>query len=99
MSRRSPRRLIPVAVVLAAALCLLALPAVAAADAELPDAYLIEGVPLYQQIQAVGCGAAAGQMVLDYWGPFVDRRPSMTPRAPSAAVPCPTSPGRRSSAH
>ncbi len=39
-----------------------------------PDSYKIEGVPLYQQIDARGCGAAAMQMVFDYYGPFIDQR-------------------------
>ncbi len=36
--------------------------------------YIIQNVPLWQQQQALGCGAAAAQMVMDYWGPFVDQR-------------------------
>lgn len=40
----------------------------------LPVSYRIEGVPLYQQIDARGCGAASLQMVFDYWGPFIDQR-------------------------
>jgi len=49
-------------------------PAPSAAPGAIPTAAFIEGVPLYQQIEAHGCGAAALQMVLDYWGPFVDQR-------------------------
>ena len=75
MSRRPHRSVLRLAaVVLALALCLLALPGAAAAATATPDKYLIGGVPFYQQIQAVGCGAAATQMVLDYWGPFVDQK-------------------------
>lgn len=48
--------------------------AAAAGVAPLPASAFIQGVPLYQQIEAHGCGAAALQMVLDYWGPFVDQR-------------------------
>jgi hypothetical protein len=71
MSRRK-RMLTLTTVVLTLALCVLALPGLAAATT--PTSYLIDGVPFYQQIQAVGCGAAATQMVLDYWGPFVDQK-------------------------
>jgi len=75
MSRRPRKRVLALAtLVLLLALCLLALPGAASAATATPDKYLIEGVPLYQQIQAVGCGAAATQMVLDYWGPFVDQK-------------------------
>jgi hypothetical protein len=70
--RPRARRIVLVALILVVALCLLAVPALAAAST--PDHYLIEGVPLYQQIQAHGCGAAATQMVLNYWGPFVDQK-------------------------
>jgi Peptidase_C39 like family len=73
MSRRPRKRILVLAtVVLAFSLCLLALPGLATATT--PDAYLIDGVPFYQQIQAMGCGAAATQMVLDYWGPFVNQK-------------------------
>ncbi len=73
MSRRPRKRILVLAtVVLALALCLLALPGLAGATT--PDAYLIDDVPFYQQIQSVGCGAAATQMVLDYWGPFVNQK-------------------------
>ena len=57
---------------LAAILLLSTVPLAAAAD--VPSKYLIENVPLYQQIQAVGCGAASLQMVLNYWGPFVNQK-------------------------
>ena len=40
----------------------------------LPDSYKIEGVPLYQQIDAKGCGPAALQMIFDYDGEFVDQK-------------------------
>lgn len=45
-----------------------------AAAGGMPVSYKIEGVPLYQQIDARGCGAASVQMVLDYYGPFIDQR-------------------------
>ena len=45
-----------------------------AATTTLPVSYLIEDVPLWQQLDAFGCGAASGQMVMDYWGPFIDQR-------------------------
>jgi uncharacterized protein YvpB len=61
-------------VVMALAVCLLALPAAATASDNVPSKYLITDVPLYQQIQAVGCGAASLQMVLDYWGPFINQK-------------------------
>lgn len=41
---------------------------------DIPTEYFIEGVPLYQQIDAKGCGAVALQMVFDYYGPFIDQR-------------------------
>jgi Peptidase_C39 like family len=80
LSRRHiPAPLVLVMLVIA---CVLAVPSPASAAATLttttqpaiPDSYLIQGVPLYQQIQAVGCGAAALQMVLNYWGPYVDQK-------------------------
>ena len=40
----------------------------------LPTEYKIEGVPLYQQIDAKGCGPAALQMIFDYCGEFVDQK-------------------------
>lgn len=48
-------------------------PASALATA-LPSDYKIEGVPLYQQIDAKGCGPAALQMIFDYYGEFVDQK-------------------------
>lgn len=69
--RPSARRRVLSIVILVCALCLLAVPGAAPAETATPQSYLIEGVPLYQQIQAHGCGAAATQMVLDAWGPFV----------------------------
>ncbi len=64
------------ALVVALAVCALALPAMAGAATApaIPSSYIITGVPDYQQIQAVGCGAAALQMTLNYWGPFVDQK-------------------------
>jgi hypothetical protein len=40
----------------------------------LPISYKIDGVPLYQQIDAKGCGPAALQMIFDYYGEFVDQK-------------------------
>ncbi len=48
-------------------------PASAIVD-DLPDSCFIEGVPLYQQIDAKGCGAVSLQMVFDYYGEFIDQR-------------------------
>ena len=48
------------------------LPAVSAGQA-IPSTYKVEGVPLYQQVDATGCGAASLQMVFDYYGPFIDQ--------------------------
>ncbi|MGQ9586891.1 MAG: C39 family peptidase [Thermoplasmata archaeon] len=45
----------------------------AAAAESVPESYKIDGVPLYQQIDARGCGAASLQMVFDYYGPFIDQ--------------------------
>lgn len=52
-----------------------ATPAVAAdaTTGALPARYVIEDVPLWQQVDAFSCGASAAQMVMDYWGPFVDQ--------------------------
>jgi len=44
------------------------------AEDVLPEYYEIEGVPLYQQIDAKGCGAVSLQMVFEYYGPFIDQR-------------------------
>ena len=46
---------------------------IANAGQAMPSAYKVEGVPLYQQIDASGCGAASLQMLFDYYGPFVDQ--------------------------
>jgi hypothetical protein len=40
----------------------------------LPSDVFIDGVPLYQQIDAKGCGAVSLQMVFDYYGEFIDQR-------------------------
>ncbi len=68
----------PVLLALLALLVALAVAApVAAADtsgtADLPSSYIIEDVPLWQQVDAFSCGASAAQMVMDYWGPFIDQ--------------------------
>ncbi|MBN2205233.1 MAG: C39 family peptidase [Thermoleophilia bacterium] len=42
--------------------------------ADLPPTYMIEDVPLWQQLDASGCGAASAEIVMDYWGPLVDQR-------------------------
>jgi len=44
------------------------------ATADLPSSSMIEDVPLWQQLDASGCGAASAQMVMDYWGQFIDQR-------------------------
>jgi len=46
---------------------------VAGADTR-PESVFIDGVPLYQQIDAKGCGAVSLQMVFDYYGEFIDQR-------------------------
>ncbi|MBN2205234.1 MAG: C39 family peptidase [Thermoleophilia bacterium] len=67
----------PALVALLALLLALAVatPAMAAdaAAADLPDSYIIEDVPLWQQVDAFSCGASAAQMVMDHWGPFIDQ--------------------------
>jgi hypothetical protein len=45
----------------------------AAVGGSMPVSYKVEGVPLYQQIDATGCGAVSLQMVMDYYGPFIDQ--------------------------
>jgi len=52
-----------------------AAPAMAAdtATTDLPTSYIIEDVPLWQQVDAFSCGASAAQMVMDSWGPFIDQ--------------------------
>jgi hypothetical protein len=40
----------------------------------LPSNVFIDGVPLYQQIDAKGCGAVSLQMVFDYYGEFIDQK-------------------------
>ena len=51
---------------------------VAAADTsgttDLPECFIIEDVPLWQQLDASGCGPASAQIVMDYWGQFIDQR-------------------------
>lgn len=46
---------------------------VAGSDA-IPESVFMEGVPLYQQIDAKGCGAVSLQMVFDYHGEYIDQR-------------------------
>lgn len=41
---------------------------------DIPSSAYIEGVPLYQQIDAKGCGAVSLQMAFEYYGPFIDQR-------------------------
>lgn len=75
-SRRAGARL-AIALLTAALATLLAAQAAAAAPGggtRLPSRYVIPNVPLWQQQQALGCGAASAQMVMDYWGPFIDQR-------------------------
>ncbi len=47
-------------------------PSVAASQV-IPASYRIVGVPLFQQIDASGCGAASLQMVFAYYGPTIDQ--------------------------
>ena len=42
-------------------------------DARYPTSYDIEGVPHHYQLTTYNCGAAADQMVMDYWGPEIDQ--------------------------
>jgi len=42
-------------------------------DARYPAAYDIPGVPHHYQLTSYNCGAAADQMVMDYWGPEIDQ--------------------------
>ncbi len=73
MTTRSTRR--TVRMFLSIAVCSAFIMMVPAAAGEtIPTSYKVEGVPLYQQIDARGCGAASLQMVFDYWGPFIDQR-------------------------
>jgi peptidase C39-like protein len=51
---------------------ILLLPTVAAAQA-IPPTYKVAGVPLFQQIDASGCGAASLQMVFAHYGPLIDQ--------------------------
>lgn len=46
---------------------------VAGADS-LPSSVFIDGVPLYQQIDAKGCGAVSLQMVFDFYGEYIDQK-------------------------
>lgn len=46
----------------------------AIAEDSLPSSCLIDDVPLYQQIDAKGCGAVSLQMVFEHYGPFIDQR-------------------------
>ncbi|MEE4275218.1 MAG: C39 family peptidase [Thermoleophilia bacterium] len=41
---------------------------------DLPVSCVIDDVPLWQQLDASGCGAASAEIVMDYWGPLVDQR-------------------------
>ncbi len=50
----------------------LLLPTTAAAQT-IPASVRIQGVPLFQQIDASGCGAASLQMVMAYYGPIIDQ--------------------------
>ncbi|HYM39479.1 MAG TPA: C39 family peptidase [Thermoplasmata archaeon] len=43
------------------------------ASLAIPTSYKIPGIPLYQQIDASGCGAASLQMVFAHYGPFIDQ--------------------------
>ncbi len=50
----------------------LILPTVAASQA-IPTSTRIQGIPLFQQIDASGCGAASLQMVFAYYGPIIEQ--------------------------
>ncbi len=51
------------------------LPVVSAGQTStIPTSYKVEGVPLYQQIDGTGCGAASLQMIFDYYGPFINQK-------------------------
>ena len=61
--------------VLSLCLCMIAMMVVPSAGADaIPESVFIDGVPLYQQIDAKGCGAVSLQMVFDYYGEFIDQR-------------------------
>jgi hypothetical protein len=68
----TPRLAVVTVLLLLAVVLATAAPALGAGT--LPSRYVIQGVPLWQQQQALGCGAASVEMVMDYWGPFVDQR-------------------------
>jgi hypothetical protein len=70
-SSHAPRRIL--LTFAAALLALLVLPSLATASGR-PSRYLIKGVPEIGQLDYTGCGAAAMQMMMDYWGPRVDQR-------------------------
>ena len=53
--------------------CLALLLPVAAASPAIPTSVRIPGIPLFQQIDASGCGAAALQMVMAHYGPIIDQ--------------------------
>ncbi len=50
----------------------LILPTVAASQA-IPASYRVQGIPLFQQIDASGCGAASLQMVFAHYGPIIEQ--------------------------
>jgi hypothetical protein len=60
---------------LSACLCTVAMMVFPVAGSDsMPSEAFIDGVPLYQQIDAKGCGAVSLQMVFDYYGEFIDQR-------------------------
>ncbi|MGB2581362.1 MAG: C39 family peptidase, partial [Thermoplasmata archaeon] len=60
---------------MSACLCTVAMMVLPVAGSDsLPSDAFIDGVPLYQQIDAKGCGAVSLQMVFDYYGEFIDQR-------------------------
>lgn len=69
--RKSSVRVMSVLIVMG---FVLAAPLASAAETTLPSYCKIEGVPLYQQIDAKGCGAVSLQMIFDFYGPFIDQR-------------------------
>ncbi|MDQ1372213.1 MAG: Peptidase 2 protein [Candidatus Thermoplasmatota archaeon] len=73
MSSRG-RRVVEVAFSMCVFVVLLSFVPGSALATSLPSDYKIEGVPLYQQIDAKGCGPAALQMIFDYCGEFIDQK-------------------------
>lgn len=45
-----------------------------ASSSSVPDAYLITGVPMHQQINALMCGPGVLEMIFDFWGADIDQQ-------------------------